>query len=259
MAQSASAQTVTVQNTQGIGARMEWATATISQRGGSVPFKAGARNTAGLTSNPTVGTSDKLWLQFDLSSVWATYGQANLASATLTLWGENGNTRNFDVSGLADNAGLDSWTSAGLTWANAPGNNTASGYELAWGSIYSGVPLWLGRADGTLLPLPTGSTLGADYDQCARYISGDIGAFLATDTDGKVTFVLTDGPFNSNQNWWIGASGSYDVNPPYQTDLGEVLRDSPTLTLVFSAIPEPTTLSLLALGLGGLLLVRRRR
>jgi hypothetical protein len=75
---------------------------------------------------------------------------------------------------------------------------------------------------------------------------------LQTDTDGKVTLIGYDHTNSSNQNWWTGIAGTY-TDPLYN---GELIRDSPTLTLTF--VPEPTSFSLVLLGMGGLFLIRRR-
>ena len=266
-AQIASAQFITnkVQNSQSMGVRYDFGTATATQQGGTSPWKPSARNQATPAVNPTSGIANKIWLDFDLSSAWATYGQANLVGATLTLWGENGPTRRFDVVGLNDGTvGETTWTSAGLSWANAPGNDVNSGYLFG-----SSTMLYQRLTTGTAGVGDAGvSTISADpataanttYDQCARYNSGDISSFLSADANGRVTIMISGGPNTDNQAWWAGVGGSYDVsNPIYFTAGGEVIRDSPTLTLIFTPIPEPATLSLVALGLAGLLILRRRR
>jgi hypothetical protein len=261
-AQIASAQIIKVQNTQSMGLSYNFATAVAAQQGGTTPWKPSARNQAGTADNPVTGIANKIWLDFDLSSAWATYGQANLVSATLTLWGENGPTRRFDVAGLNDGtAGETTWTSAGLTWANAPGNNVASGYKFDSSTIiYQRTAAGVAGVDNASLVSQDPTTAANSlYDQCARYISGDISSFLAADSNGRVTLMIGDGLFSDGQNWWAGVGGSYDtVNPIYYTSGGDVIRDSPTLTLNFAPVPEPATLSLIALGLGGLFLVRRR-
>lgn len=262
--QNACAQpTVAVQNTQGMGVRIDFATGTASQTGNTDPWKAYARNSAGTAYPATSGTVGKIWLQFDLTSIWATYGKDNLVSAQLVLWGENGPSRQFDVSGLADDSGLENWSAGTLSWWNAPANDVQGGYHLDWSKIYGGAPLWQMRSpdSGVDLAPPSGHPLygNTTYDQCARYTSPDISAFLKTDTDGKVTFILTGSPINNNQNWWIGPAGSYDTGYPYRVPdpyTGDVMRDSPTLLLTF--VPEPSNIALVVVGFGVLLLGRRR-
>lgn len=41
------------------------------------------------------GQTGKAWIQFDLTSIWAFYGQSNLTSATLALWNANATAGNF--------------------------------------------------------------------------------------------------------------------------------------------------------------------
>jgi hypothetical protein len=258
-AQVASAQTVTVQNSQGMGLRYDFGTSTASQVGNSPLFRGSTRNQAGTALNPTTGIANKIWLQFDLSSVWATYGQANLASATITLWGENGNNRRFDVVVLNDGVN-EAWTASTLSWATAPGNVVNSGYAFSSSTlIYQRTSSAGTPTDPLGVSLVPAVPIDSNYDQCARFTSGDISSFLALDTDGKVTLMMGDGVYSDNSTWWYGPAGSYDVGPTYQTADGQVIRDSPTLTLTFAPVPEPATLSLVVLGLGGLFLVRRRR
>jgi hypothetical protein len=222
---------VQVNDSQAQGAQITWATSAVTYNS----TKAGLRN------NGTTAAG-KAWIQFDLSSVWATYGEANLTSATFTIWDANGTSRRIDMAGLVDSSGLEGWTPAGLTWNNAPANNITSGYLFDTSLIYGGADLWQAVGGGV-------DVSDATYAQNATYTSPDISAFLLSDTDGKVTFMLSGSSANLNSSVFIGIPGSMPTDPA----LG-----SPTLTLTFATVPEPATLSLAMLGLGGLFLVRRR-
>ena len=175
-----------------------------------------------------------------MTSGWSAYGQANLQSATLSLWTQNGTSRSFDVSGLDDGAGLEGWSSGSLSWNNAPGNDPSSEWALDWTKIYGGAPVWQARGGGVAAP-------STAYANNAYYMSDDLSAFLATDTDGLVTFI-TSGPdgINSNTRFWSIAGA-------WQTDPAQI---SPILTLTF--VPEPGSFSLALLGMGGLFFIRRR-
>ena len=80
-------------------------------------------------------------------------------------------------------------------------------------------------------------------------------------TDGKVTLIGYDHTNSSSkQRWWTGIAGTYvyadDLSNGLLAPDGEKIRNSPTLTL--TSVPEPGSLSLVALGLGSFLLLRRR-
>gem|GEM_PF-1681000 len=180
------------------------------------------------------GATGKAWIQFDLASTWANYGQANLSDAKLWLWNQNGSSRQFFVAGIADGAGLESWDQTTLTWSNAPANDYFNPNSAAWGwdysKCYGGTNLWM------VITQPQGfdvSTPGVS--QGALYISTNstskVKEFLQTDTDGKVTMGLSDGPYNSNQTIPIGTNGYY-ANDPLAPN-GYPTRSSPTLTMVF--------------------------
>jgi autotransporter-associated beta strand protein len=237
-AQTASATVFTVQvnNSEAQGAQITWATSAVAYN----QTKAGLRNN-GATS------AGKAWIQFNLSNVWATYGEGNLTNATLKLWNANGSSRKFYVAALANNSGQENWytngniitnldlttTTNGLTWFNAPANNTngfsdpQAGYGFVWTNLYSGTNIW--QVDGTTNTADIVDVHDLAYSQNATYTSisnttTQITAFLKTDSDGLVTFMMSGSPANNNQSMFIGVPGSMPSDPA----LG-----SPLLTLTF--------------------------
>ena len=217
---SAVSTTVLINNSQAQGAN-----ATLPSPPGTVSYNSTMptlRNNAG---TGTSGSAGKAWIQFNLSNTWAIYGQSRLTNATLTIWNLNGPGRLFDLAGLVDNSGLEGWTPAGLNWANAPGNVTNSGYLFNSILIYGGADLWHFNGGGL-------SDTNATYTQSAIYTSPDISPFLLSDTDGKVTFMLSGSSANNNQSIVIGVPGSFTANPA---------AGSPLLTLMFDGTPDLTT------------------
>jgi hypothetical protein len=267
VAQSAPAVTVGVENTQGMGVRISVNTAGVPTQ--STTYD---KSFVRAKTDATTGSTDwgKVWLQFDLSSVWAAYGQENLVGASLTIWSENGTGRRFSVAGLNDGTWVEdgmggymdaeTWQASTLSWDNAPGQDASIGTAVDTSVT---TLLWTCQSSATdaivtdFAAAITGIT-DTNFDQCARYQSIDgavtaantnILAFLGADTDGLVTLIGYDHTNSSNQFWWTGTAGTY-TDPLFN---GELIRSSPTLTLTF--VPEPTTIAIL--GLGGLFLRRR--
>lgn len=231
---------VPVQNIQGMGVRRAYDTVAGTETLSQTYHKTYVRGKTDATS----GDWGKVWLQFDLADVWATYGKENLVAAKLKIWSENGTTRRFSVAGLSD--GIDeSWTMSNLSWTNAPGNNIDSGMTLDTTKIYGGTDLWRvqnSTQDAIIVDLhPVPAYPGIDLDQAASYESIDgplttantnIKNFLLTDADGLITLIGYDHTNSSNQNWWTGIAGLY-ANDAYYSPSGLRCRDSVTLTLTF--------------------------
>ena len=124
----------------------------------------------------------KSWLQFDISSAYAENPNlpGNFVNAKLTFYGAKDESgKSYAVYGLNDDAGLENWDAATLTWNNGPANDTTTSKGLIAGqttSLYSTV------SDGLDLISET-----PESDQST------LTAFVNTDTDGKITFIFTAG------------------------------------------------------------------
>lgn len=193
------------------------------------------------------GDSDKVpYLQFDRSSV-----TGPIAGATLTFhsdpWrNDPGKTLSWNVYALTDeSAGSDgttgagtgfgdNWTEAGITWTNAPGNNTGQNAGLH----ASDVRLLASFSDAP--------TQGEQY----TVSNADLVDFINNqDTDGLLTFLFqrTD---TEGTTWYIGGIGRIrDLSGD-----GTPEDYEPVLALT---VPEPASLGLM--GVGALCMLARRR
>jgi hypothetical protein len=138
--------------------------------------------------DPALNTLDanKSYLQFDLSGVRGTIDTAALAIYAIT------GAKSYNVSGLND--GVDeTWSAGTINWFTAPGNDTASGTALDTArtvSLYSVNPT---------------VTNGA--------AAGDVTSFIAADSDGLVTFILTPGGTTYLYNIIEGSNFNPDYVP----------------------------------------------
>lgn len=136
--------------------------------------------------DPALNTLDanKSYLQFDLSGVRGTISSAALSIYAIT------DAKSYNVWGLKD--GVDeTWNTASVNWFSAPANNTASGTALDPArtiSLYSVNPTVANAAAG-----------------------GDVTSFVASDSDGLVTFILTAGGTTYMYNVIEGS----EYNPDY--------------------------------------------
>lgn len=211
--------TVTVTNSQGVGLNITWGTGAIATN----YFKAPLRNN-------TTTAAGKAWIQFNLANTWATYGEANLTNASLTIWNANGTTRSFNISALADNSGQENWVSNGVTWTTAPANNVGTtytataGYFWDWTKVYSGTNIWKVAGSGGIDVSDVAYSQNAKYISTNTYTTTNLIAFLKTDTDGSVTFLADGTSANLNQSIFVGPPGFYTPDPAV---------GSPLLTLTF--------------------------
>ncbi|MCY2967301.1 MAG: PEP-CTERM sorting domain-containing protein [Planctomycetota bacterium] len=159
-------------------------------------------------------------------------------------------TWHFDVYGLTNHA-LDNWVEGNLdnaagdpsfiTWNNAPGNNT---------SAYVPLPV----NDVILIGSYTVQGLGTTGE--INTVSGAaLDTFLQGSTSGLATFIIqrreTESAFDNT---------IYGVTHRVASKENDLSLAPPTLiaTVNPSAVPEPTTLSLLGVGCLALFVFRRR-
>ena len=167
-----------------------------------------------------------------------------VTSATLTLSRDIAGAWNstYDIYGLDDDVTANDWEeinsarnpgdpyTMGLTWNNAPGNDTAS--ETTFDPAESSM-----LGDFQVVGYNYGGTAGDTYS-----ISGaSLLNFLNGDTDENVTFMISR---------HSGESTSLDIFGVRETEAAA------TLTLEYVAVPEPATLALI--GLGGLFIRKKR-
>ena len=206
-------------------------------------------NSANLTiKNPAAGNrfARKPYLRFDLSGLPA--GEITDASLSLYISANNsgGSPLNpapaaytISVYGLADgvgenwvegNGGTDNNPANEIVWTNAPGNLTTSGINF--------------NADATLLGILNIANTDATGSTVTFNATPELLTFLNADTDNLVTLMLAR-----------SEAGSPNLNFASKEFTPGDLSDEPTLNLTI--VPEPGSLALL--GLGGLLIARRRR
>lgn len=191
--------------------------------------------------DPATQRNFKGMVRFELPADFAT---ATSATFELTRAVARNFNAGMNVSGLNDGP-ADNWLEVngsnigpvgsdpnlvGTTWNNAPGNIVTSTFEFSDSSLL-----------GTFTTLGT-SNGGASGDTYS--ITGaNLVNFLNLDSNGFVTLLLGRNNVSSQQEQWAAEN---------HTSLA-----APTLILEYTPIPEPASLALM--GLGGLVLVVRKR
>jgi len=172
----------------------------------------------------------KSYLRFDTSALG---GHQTLdATLKLTPYGTDSSSQTFNLFGLLDGDAGESWAETGITWNNAPANDTADN------------DIDLSRA--TLLAQFAGGASGATIELGSSALLD----FINADTDGLITLIVTRETYDPS----FGGSQHRFRSREYG-DSDDLF--APTLILV-NNIPEPTSLALLALG-GLAARLRRRR
>lgn len=181
-------------------------------------------------------TTRKGYIRFDTSGLnFATTTAAALdLTVSLIDSGIGGDDQTIHVYGITDET-LDGWSTSGMTWTNAPANDTGS-------------PHAADLTDATLL-----GTLTLDYNgdkavragTVVRLSNQALTDFIDADTNGAATFLLGRTGTNDNLNLLFAGDTHATYAPPALT--------------VEGVVPEPGTFALAALALLGLGLFGRRR
>jgi len=179
-----------------------------------------------------VTNSTMSFLRFDTSGITQPLDWAELN--LVAKWGGL-----FRVYGLKDSEDADDWGEMTITYQNAPGLTFV-------GRGSSDVDLTKADLLGTITNAPAGTTVS--------FTGADLASFIESDTDGLVTFILTDNYPDARHGaavqWWAKENATYD--PPTL-----VVYEVPDLSTYL--IPEPCTCLIWSLGLLGLAAYARRR
>ena len=176
--------------------------------------------------NAGTTNAKKTWLKFDLSTI---VGTATSATLELTKVSSTAGADPVLVAALLDGDAGEGWGETTLTWNNAPGNVDDIGFNY------------------TTLPTPGNMTyLGAFWDAIAEgpgtlisYSDGLLDV-VNNDTDDSLTLAF------AKRGYYLGGFSF--------ASLSNTTYGVPTLVLTgVTFVPEPSTFTLLGIGLAGLL------
>ncbi len=215
--------------------------------------------TSVLLSLPALSPAATVLFQDSFESPPETVGSGN----TVTQWGVSDNTRIYAVNTFAttgtnsvfmrnsgsrtmtQTAAVDITGTDGLivSWWMRQGSTYESGdtfsMKIDFGSGFQSVVADAGLADG------------------GNYTYSGTENTLATDTGQASSFTQYNVTIDSS--YYIGTLGASDIKLQFLHSTGSGGEDGYFDDITITAIPEPATLSLLFIGLGGLLFTRRKK
>jgi hypothetical protein len=188
----------------------------------------GSRDQLYFNTDSNTGKYFKVYMRFELPADfgYAESAQLSLVRSTLGAWNFT-----YNLHGLKDDVSGQNWVeSNGLTWNNAPANDTSSSFAFT--------------QDATGV-LDTFSVVGSNNEGTVggthTFSSGDLITFLNSDTDGIINLMMSRaGESSSLEAFASKENGTYAA---------------PQLELTY-VVPEPVSIALL--GFGALVLRRKK-
>ena len=167
------------------------------------------------------GFNRKAWIGFELPCPGIEYGSIAGAAFSITFHSTGGvgsGIRSFDVYALT-NETIDSWTEETLTWNNAPANDLSSNSVLPGDTTFVGSFSFDAKAAHGLV---------------VSVSSTAIDDFVATDTDGQLTFIVIRSTIASDgQNF-----DSSETAPPEGVDGPRLAFDADVTDCNANGIPD---------------------
>jgi hypothetical protein len=202
-------------------------------------------------------------------------GHTNFASGTMANGAHSRALIEFNPGSLIPAGSVITSVTLSLT-VTAAGNSTPTAFELHpmlvdWGEgnkvgqtgapATSGEATWNARFANTTLWGTPGALSGTDYSPTASAVTsiGSSGSFTFGSTSALVADVQNwlDNPA-SDFGWILLASDESSLNSAHRFASSEdTLGRGPLLTIEFTPVPEPATISLLVIGCLGLVALRR--